>query len=162
MSARIKRREGNILKIALNDNEHVYAHVSSDPLVIFYDKLCTSELSPSEITKLPIAFRIFVMKTAVTNGVWSLYGFHQLSTDQRAIPIMYKQDRVSGRLFHHHHSFSDTNFERSALLSECNNMECAAVWSANHVEDRLRDHFCGRPNKWLRLMAIDVSKLPAD
>ena len=33
-------------------------------------------------------------------------------------------------------------------------LECAAIWEANHVEDRLRDHFLDKPNVWVELLAI--------
>ena len=30
----------------------------------------------------------------------------------------------------------------------------AAVWDPQHVEDRLRDHFAGLPNKWVQSLAL--------
>jgi hypothetical protein len=37
-------------------------------------------------------------------------------------------------------------------------LDCAAVWSAFHVESRLDDHFAGRPNGWAeRLSAASCS-----
>ena len=36
-----------------------------------------------------------------------------------------------------------------ATYEEIKNLECAAVWEPEHVEDRLRDYFSGVPNVWV-------------
>jgi len=36
--------------------------------------------------------------------------------------------------------------------TEADELEQAAVWSPNHIEDRLRDHFAGVPNQWVEIM----------
>jgi len=33
-------------------------------------------------------------------------------------------------------------------------LERAAVWGPSHVEDRLRDHYAGRKNKWVESLRI--------
>ncbi len=33
-------------------------------------------------------------------------------------------------------------------LADCDGLECAAVWNAEHVEDRLRSHYSGVPCQW--------------
>jgi hypothetical protein len=45
---------------------------------------------------------------------------------------------------------------RSATRAECVGLERCAVWAPEHVEDRLRDHFRGRPNKWVESLALDA------
>lgn len=43
--------------------------------------------------------------------------------------------------------------------AECEGLECAAVWSPEHVEDRLRSHYAGVPCEWalsLRLKTVDA------
>lgn len=160
---KVMRCVGDVLKIPLFDNCCAYAAVSSEPLLIFYDKCEESDgLSVDEIVDLPIAFKVFVYNDAVTSGAWPRIGNVQLSEDDLSIPYMYKQDGISGRLSIYHSDFSDTNYERSATAFECLNLECAAVWEAKHVESRLVDHFLGRENEYLKQLKIDFLKVPAD
>jgi hypothetical protein len=45
--------------------------------------------------------------------------------------------------------------EIPASLEECEYLEVAAVWDGHHVEDRLRDHFDGRPSEWVESMRLN-------
>lgn len=44
--------------------------------------------------------------------------------------------------------------EEPASRQELEGLEVAAVWDPEHVEDRLRDHFSGRPNKWVESIRL--------
>jgi len=82
-----------------------------------------------------------------------------LSPESRTEPFFYKQDAITGRLALYHSTFASTNWERPASREECAGLEAAAVWEPEHVEDRLRDHFAGRPNKWVESLRIDVAAI---
>jgi len=43
---------------------------------------------------------------------------------------------------------------RKGTRKESQGLEAAAVWEPEHIEDRLRDHFDGKPNKWLESLRI--------
>ena len=47
-------------------------------------------------------------------------------------------------------------YERLAIAEECVGLERAAVWEPEHVEDRLRDHFAGRSNRWVESLKPSV------
>lgn len=158
----LKRTVGDILKIELGDETHSYAHVSTDPLVIFYDCKTSSDLPLSEISQLPVAFRVWVLNADLKRGTWKKVGNVPLAPSHLEQPYMFKQDRITGKLSLHHSDFVDTNYERSASLDECRGLERAAVWEAAHVEDRLRDHDKGVESKWVKLMAIEEEKVPAN
>lgn len=161
-SRRMKRVVGDVLKIDFGDGTHSYAQVSTDPLIIFFDCRTSEDLSVEEVAFLPVAFRLWVHNKDIEKGNWGRIGNAPVRAELLIQPLMFKQDPISGRLAHHHNSFEATNYERDARLSECRGLECAAVWEARHVEDRLRDHFAGVENKWVRCMAIDESKVPVD
>ena len=40
--------------------------------------------------------------------------------------------------------------EIPATWEEIQGLENVMVWSSSHLEDRLRDHFAGRPCKWVQ------------
>lgn len=44
--------------------------------------------------------------------------------------------------------------ETPATKTEAKGLERAAVWDPEHIQDRLRDHYMGRLNKWVKLLRI--------
>jgi hypothetical protein len=155
VSKRIRRRPGDVLKISLGDGRHSYAQVGDEPLIVFFDGAFTDEPSPDVVIGLPVLFRIWVHNDAVKRGLWPVIGNQPLAPENSAEPYFYKQDAVTGALSLYHSSFADTGWERAASATDCNGLECAAVWEPEHVEDRLRDHYAGQPNRWVESLRID-------
>ena len=60
------------------------------------------------------------------------------------------QDALNPRSF----SIDERGAFRPATKEECIGLECAAVWDPTHAEDRIRDHYLGRKNKWLESLKI--------
>lgn len=158
-ASKVRRREGDLVKINLADGCHSYAQVAAEPLLVFFEGCQADDLSTEEVVRLPVLFRLCVANHAVTLGRWQVIGRRPLTPENRQEPYFYKQDPVTGRLALYHSSFAETNWERAADLSECAGLECAAVWEPEHVEDRLRDHYAGRSNKWVESLRIDVTAI---
>ena len=156
----VRRREGDLLKIDLGDDRHSYAQVAAEPLIVFFDGSFTHDLPPDQIASLPVLFRIWVANHAIKRGRWAVAGRAVLTLQDRKEPFFYKQDVITGRLTLYHSSFAQTNWERAATLAECGGLENAAVWEPEHVEDRLRDHYAGKRNKWLDSLQIDPTTIP--
>lgn len=156
---RIRRRLGDVLKISLGDGRHSYAQVAEEPLIVFFDGAFTEEPSPDRVVGLPVLFRIWVHNDAVKRGLWPVIGNQPVAPENATEPYFYKQDAVTGRLSLYHSSFDDTGWERPASATDCDGLECAAVWDPEHVEDRLRDHYAGQPNRWVQSLRIDKRAL---
>ena len=43
---------------------------------------------------------------------------------------------------------------KKATKKECEGLECTAVWTANHLESRIEDHFAGKENVWVERLKI--------
>jgi hypothetical protein len=43
---------------------------------------------------------------------------------------------------------------RPATKKECIGLEREAAWDPTHVEDRIRDYYAGRKNKWVESLKI--------
>lgn len=157
---RVRRRLGDIVRIDLGQGGHSYGQVADEPLLVFFDAVFTEAPPPEQAVKLPVLFRIWVNNDAVQKGVWAVVGNRPLATENAVEPYFYKQDAISGALSVYHSSYVDTGWERPASEAECEGLECAAVWEAEHVEDRLRDHFAGRPNAWLESLRIEKKAIP--
>ena len=157
---RVKRKVGDILLIDLGSSRHAYAQVADKPLVVFFEGAFDEEVPNVQIPKLPVLFRLWVSDHAITKGMWPVIGWQPLTPGNAQEPFFYKQDAINGRLFLYHSTFAATNYERSASLAECENLECAAVWEPEHVVDRIRDHVSGKHNRWTEILKIDTSAVP--
>ncbi|WP_373276479.1 Imm26 family immunity protein [Sphingomonas kyungheensis] len=158
--SKVRRREGDLLKIDLGGGHQSYAQVAAGPLMIFFERASADDLAPEDVSRLPVLFRLWVANHAVTHGRWPVIGRVPLNPESRVEPFFYKQDVMTGRLSLYHSTFAAPNWERAATYAECAGLEAAAVWEPEHVEDRLRDHFAGRPNKWVESLRINEAAIP--
>jgi hypothetical protein len=147
---RIKATVGDLVKIQLDSQWHVYARVLKEPLFAFYDSRTDKELTFDEIKNLPVLFKIWVMKYAVTSGRWPVVGNYHLEESLKQVEKFFKQDCLNPQSI----SIYYEGHEIPATREECIGLECAAVWDPEHVEDRLRDHYAGKPNKWVKALKI--------
>lgn len=152
---------GNIVRIELDADRHCYGQVAYEPLIVFFAGIHDGDLALDRIPMLPVAFKLWVMKYALTKSIWPVIGNRDVTTENATEPYFFKQDQFSGRLALHHSTFAATNYEKPATLSECRGLECAAVWDPEHVVDRLRDLADGRPNKWVDSLAIAPARVPS-
>lgn len=140
---------GSIVEIPLPNGRRGYARVLKSPLMAFYSIRSEGSLVPTEILGQPVAFKVWVMNSAISSGRWSVIGHAPLETELAAMPWFFKQDAISKAL-----SLYQSGVERPATKEECEGLERAAVWSAQHIESRLEDHLEGRTNKWLEAMKL--------
>jgi len=148
-----RRKVGDIVKIDLGDEFHTYARVLEEALFAFYDSRTREDPSIDEILSRPVLFIVSVMNHAVTRGRWKVVGNAPLDEALKNPPPRFMQDALNP------HSFSiyDKGVIHPASEGECVGLEREAVWDPTHIEDRLRDHYLGQPNKWTEDLKI---KLP--
>jgi hypothetical protein len=115
----------------------------------FYDSRATEELSIEHVITRPVLFFVAVMQYAIKGGLWPIVG-HAPLDDQLKAPPCFIQDPLNLNNFE---IYKDGKI-RKATKEECAGLECAAVWDPEHVEDRLKDHYAGRKNKWLESLGM--------
>ena len=153
---------GDILEIPVCDNKFSYCQVGPSPLFIFYGGLFSEWPGIESLFAQHILFKLWVYKEALKNKRWKKICSADISEEHLESPDMRKQDIISGRLSIYNNKLSETNFERRANFSEVKDLEAAAVWEMSHVEDRIRDFYLGRSNKWEDDLKIDIAKVPRD
>lgn len=152
---RVRRKPGQIFEVRLGNDAYCYGLVLREPLMAFYDRLFPTQRSPEDVKDLPIAFTIMVMNSAITSGHWPVVGNAPIPESMLAPPKFCNRDSVSGEIMIYHEVPElAPHYERPAAPGECNGLETAAVWEPEHVEDRLRDHFAGRPNVWVEQLRV--------
>ena len=91
-----------------------------------------------------------MLRYAVTRGRWKRVGHKPISDAEARPPAKFIRDLLApGR----YRIYEDGKM-RKATRKECEGLEAAAVWDPEHVEDRLRDHYAGRPNKWVESLRL--------
>lgn len=147
------RTEGSIVEIPLGNDRRAFGRLLYEPLVEFYEihGHGSGPVEVDEVTAARVTFTIPVMNSAVTSGRWRKIGKKPLTeTERRRVTRFCLEDLLTGRLsLFWTDAESGTTHQVPATREECLAHEAAAVWSAEHVEDRLRDHFAGRTNVWL-------------
>ena len=148
--------KGDLIKIPLKNGGFAFACLLKKPLVAFFDLRVASETIPplDFIAAKQIAFKVWVMQDAITSGDWPLIGKVFIKPELESYPIFYKSDPISGKLS----LYLGAGLEKPATFEECLGLECAAAWSANHIIERLEDHFNKRPNKWVERMKPKADK----
>lgn len=146
---RVSLRRGSIIAIPLPDGMYGYGILLRNPMVAFFDYFSDRIVDTKSIQTQSIAFTIAVMNQPVKDGDWPIIGRAPLTNELMQEPLFYKRDRFTGKLTIYRDS---TGEEFPATKEQCVGLECAAVWSANHVTDRLMDHHKGLQNKWVNGM----------
>lgn len=150
---RQRRTVGSIVQVALGDGTYCYAQTLEEPEFAFFDVRHRLLPQAREIVAKPLLFRLWVMNHAVTGGRWLNVGKAPV-TDDLARPVpRFKQDALDPSRFE---IYLNGN-SRPATVQECVGLERAAVWDPEHVEDRLRDHYAGRPNRWVESLRLKLS-----
>ena len=143
-----KTDAGNIFEIPLPDGGLAYGMVIKSPLAAFFDFRFSERPSLDLIVSQPVAFRIWIMNAALGKRGWMIIGSAPVP-EALAIPAVFYKFDIIARKF----SLYSSPIETPATREQCIGLECAAVWSACHVESRLADHFAGRPNRFVQSLS---------
>jgi hypothetical protein len=141
-------KEGDIVSIELGDGSFAFARALEVPLKVFYTIRSATRVPIDQIVRQPVAFKIWAReKEGLQSGKWRIEGNIALSHEERQPVPFFKQDILDPTSIAIYMSNSHGE-ETPAAWEEIQGLESVAVWESHHVEDRLRDHFAGRQNKW--------------
>lgn len=137
---------GAVLKISLSDGWHCYSQMlpHDNCEMAFFDSRSKIDLQPSEVVKKAVLFRAAIHKSAFSDGRWLIIGNATISEDLLEPKETYIDDKISGKF-----EIYKAGDIRPANKEQCIGLEQAAVWEANHIEDRLEDHYAERKCVWL-------------
>ena len=140
-------KRGSVVRIPLDRKTCAYGQMLESPEYAFFELLDSGRADAAAVARRPVIFRLWVMRHAHGAGRWKKIGDAPLQTGlERPIP-RFNRDSISGEI-----RLGESGTGKLVTPEECDGYECAAVWDASHVEDRLRDHFAGKPNKWVESM----------
>lgn len=142
-----KPRGGSLLRIDLGDGTAAFARVlvNSQVALYSYRQPLGERLLLPLVYGSPRLWTLTVMKSALTAGRWQAIDHRPLEPDLTRPVEYFMRDRANGEFSIYP---SNDGHMRPSTYAECRGLEAAAVWEAEHVESRLRDHFAGCANTW--------------
>ena len=147
----MKRSVGKLTSIELDTNLYGFGCIREEPLVSFFDLFKTTPIiSMQELDSIEPSFSIWVMNYALRKKSWQTLDI-ELSPEHFLLPkFFFIKDALSGELY----KTIDGSQQIETTIDECRELERAAVWDPEHVEERLFDLYKRRPNKWVELYKI--------
>lgn len=139
---------GSILEININNQYYSYAQILKNSSVVFFDYKTTNKLGDfSNLEKAPILFILAVYNHVITRGRWKKVSKLKIREDCIVLPMKYIKDEISSSKYELYNP--NTGEIIPSSKEECNGLERAAVWDAEHVESRILDFYNGVPNIWV-------------
>ncbi|WP_339846676.1 hypothetical protein [uncultured Halopseudomonas sp.] len=149
MGKRQQRTVGAIVVVPIEDYS-VHAQILADTEMVFFDTKDRVDLTPPEILTSGVLFRVPVHDTAVLDGRWVKMAKEPVREENLKHVPRFIQDTLDPGRF----EIYEGGEIRPSSRDECEHLERCAVWAANHVEDRIRDHYRGVTNLWVEQMRL--------
>jgi hypothetical protein len=140
---RQRRIVGAILKVPLDERRHTYAQTLNEADFAFFDARTDKELPIHDIISRPVLFREAVHKSAWNTGRWKRVGKAPLTPELSKPVPKFIQDKLQPDRF----SIYLGGDIRPATKEECVGLQQCSVWDGPNIEERLRDHYAGRPQR---------------
>jgi hypothetical protein len=145
---------GSILEINIDNQYYSYAQILQNGrgIAFFDNKIEDKLIDFSILEKCNLLFIVVVYNDVITQGKWLKVGKLPIRKELEILPMKFIQDRINPSEFRLYNP--NTGEMTKAKREECDGLEYAAVWEANHVEDRIRDYYLGVPNVWVNQLKI--------
>ena len=148
-----RRIAGQFLEIQLPDLTWTYARVLDKASFAFYDVHSLNKIADINfIMGKNVIFIAAVFNDAVTSGRWKKIGIYPLEARFHILPFKFIQDEIDSadvRLYN-----PNTGEIFISNRRACIDLEPAAVWDAEQIEERIVDYYAGRTNVWLEKMKL--------
>ena len=147
-------RAGAVVRKSLDDG-HTTGRLLKKPWAAFYD--FRTEEPDDDLERIvdhPALFTVATPTRLLSPGKWGdweMIGSLPLGDEPSPPREQFMQDKLDPSQIR---IIDDQGAIRDATFAEAEGLESAAVWDTVHIDDRLKDHYAGRPNKWLESMKL--------
>lgn len=148
-------KTGDVIAIDVRNIYRFYAQVLNKPLYRFFNNT-DMDAKIDRIISSEEIFKVWVVDDAIKRPNWHIVGNVTLEKDALSSPWFHRKDKLSGTIYKYR-SRPDLNAgyeELECSLEEANKLEAAAVWSGDHIEERLQDWLAGKENRWTKLLRL--------
>jgi hypothetical protein len=133
---------GTFVRVPLADGSFGYGRALMNPYMAFYDYRTAEPSTDLDVIEAqPLVFTTAVRLRDIDG--WTLLEARPLQGEVARPVVRFMQDLADHRKCV---IFDTAGMERDATPEECVGIERASVWDGHHIQERLLDHFMGRPN----------------
>ena len=138
-------KSGDVLRIPIHDKYYFCQVLSHNCNVIrVFDYESANQYADIEnLLDRPSLFEVSVMSNVLSSTEWAIVGTAPLGNHIMKPQIWSDNDFRGYKIFE-----PDTETIREASPDECQGLEYAVAWTKKQVEDRISDHYAGRPCIW--------------
>ena len=164
-----RKKVGMVFRINLQeDGNYAYGQVATETKHTFFDHLDKDGnwTHIEEIIQKPVAFYATVDNYVLKEGLWEILGVWPVNPENQVFPAPFGYNSFKGHetyfIWQNHEGKSVT--QEPCTLEETYGRELLASWGHGSIEQRLRDHFAGRPNYDLTLVRslhLDRNTIPS-
>jgi hypothetical protein len=141
-----KEISGGIVKITFDSPYHTYGRILNYGDIAFYDFKTNENGRPSrEIIKSPILFKSIVNIGGIKVGRWPI--IDTIPLEGNLVPSKYWLPEFGHDNFCK--IFEDGKYKFMVPLKEAEGLNEGSIWSPEQIEERLRDYYQGKNNRWL-------------
>ena len=140
---RFRKKIGMVFRIDLKEGTYGYGQVATEVDNIFFDHQDEADhFTPiEEILEKPIAFYATVDRYVLKEGLWEILGIYPVKPENQVFPDFFGYDPFKKTY---------TLFKKGigyvpCTLEETYGHEYLTSYGHGGIEQRLRDHFAGRP-----------------
>ncbi len=142
-------KEGDIVKVAINNTEHTYMRIVVNRLCAFYDFKTVQDVHDlNEIVSKPVLFIIIVHNEYLKEGEWIKVGNLPLEEYLKMEPNFFIK-HIRPRGMPHSFTIFINGDDIPATWEECKDLEPSAVYTAPNVRERLHDFYYGDQDRIL-------------
>ncbi len=128
---------------------YAYGQVATDVDSIFFDHQDKEDIwtDPLEILEKPIAFYATVDRYVLKEGLWEILGVYPVKPEHQVFPESFGYDVFKNRYFFWRDNKAKGFPDKiPCTVEETYGHEYLTSYGHGSIEQRLRDHFAGRPN----------------
>lgn len=151
---RQRRTIGSIVEIDLKNGNYCYAQILDDGLAFFDLKIKEPLNDFNLLLDSPVLFVLSVYRDVISQGVWLKVSKLPLRKEFEVLPMQFIIDNLHPDRFELYNP--NTGEITKTTKDKIIGLERASVWESNHVEDRLRDHYAGKPNVWVEQLKPQI------
>jgi hypothetical protein len=138
----IRKKIGQLYKIPLGDLIFSYGQVVTSVDHVFFDYLDQGNATDyDKILSSPVIFRCTVDRYVLAKGYWEILGVFPVNPTYQKYEELFSYNSFTKT----YQIFKDGKGFVPATWEEIQDMEPFASWQHKAVEQRLKDHFAGRP-----------------
>ena len=139
---------GGVFEIQIDNEYFVYGQIlPHSECAIFDYKSVKPLVDVGLLNKAQLMFVVGFYNYIIRDRIWPVVGKLPIREDLQSPPPYYIYDKATNKFNLYDNK---TGLTKPATKEEVKGLECAAVWDANHIVDRIRSHYLNVPCVWLK------------